>query len=108
MDYLAIAQKAKTEFRKAQADKSQEQEQPTADIAEGRIIAVLIDSPIVGPVWFALDDDFKSGDDIPVFFVSELPYLQKMTGTELRRRYEEKLALGGGWIRDRIKGPTRH
>jgi len=81
---------------------------PKPDIDEGPITVVLIDSPVIGPVWFALDDDFKSGDDIPVFFVSELPYLQKMTGTELRRRYEEKLALGGGWIRDRIKGPTRH
>ena len=78
------------------------------DPTQGRINAVLIDSPIVGPLWFALDDDFKSNDDIPVFFVSELPYLQKMTGTELRRRYEEKLALGGGWIRDRIEGPTKH
>ena len=106
MDYLAIARKAKTEFRKAQAEKAQALE--CSDITEGRIIAVLIDSPIVGPVWFALDDDFKSGDDIPVFFTSELPHLFKMSGEELQKEYERKLALRGGWIRDRIKGPTRH
>jgi hypothetical protein len=107
MDYLAIAKKAKTEFRKTQADK-QAAELPTSDITDGGIIAVLIDSPIVGPLWFALDDDFQSGDDIPVFFAGELPYLKKMTAQELRQRYTEKLALGGGWVRDRIEGPTRH
>lgn len=77
-------------------------------ISEESITAVLIDSPIVGPVWFTFDDEWKSGDDIPVFFASELPFLRKMTGAELRRRYEEKLAFGGGWIRDRIEGPTKH
>jgi hypothetical protein len=73
----------------------------SADPTEGRIIAVLIDSPILGPVWFAFDDVFKSGDHIPVFFARELPFLQKMSPEELRRRYEYKCALGGGWIRDR-------
>jgi len=77
-------------------------------VIDDRIIAVLIDSPVVGPVWFAFDDGFKSGDDIPVFFVSELPFLQKMGETELRRRYEQKQALGGGWIRDRLGEPTKH
>ena len=77
-------------------------------LIEGEITAVLIDSPIVGPVWFASDDGFKSGDDIPVFFASELPFLRKMGETELRRRYEQKLALGGGWIRSRTDEPTKH
>ena len=76
------------------------------DLVDGDIKAVLIDSPIVGPVWFALNDNWKSGDEIPVFFASELPFLRGMD--ELRRRYEEKRALGGGWIRDRIEVPTRH
>jgi hypothetical protein len=77
-------------------------------LTEGRIIAVLIDSPVVGPVWFAFDDGFKSGDDIPVFFASELPVLRKMSEAELRRRYEEKRGLGGGWIRDRRGEPWKH
>ena len=85
-----------------------EDSRSSPDLTDGQIIAVLIDSSILGPVWFALGDDFKSGDDIPVFFANELPYLQKMTGKELGRRYEEKLALGGGWVRNRIEGPTKH
>jgi len=80
----------------------------STDPTEGCIIAVLIDSPIVGPVWFALDDGWKSGDGIPVFFASEIPHLQKMSGEELRKRYEQKLALGGGWIRDKSEGAVRH
>jgi hypothetical protein len=78
------------------------------DIEEGPITAVLIDSPVVGPLWFAFDDGFKSGDDIPVFFASELPVLRKMSEAELRRRYEEKRGLGGGWIRDRRGEPWKH
>ena len=41
------------------------------DIDNGKISAVLMDSDF-GPLWFAFSDDFKSGDDIPVFFASEL------------------------------------
>jgi hypothetical protein len=78
-----------------------ERRSATADLPDGPIIAVLIDSPIVGPVWFAFDEDFKSGDKIPVFFASELLFLGKRDPEELRRRYDEKRSLGGGWIRGR-------
>jgi hypothetical protein len=78
------------------------------DATEGSIIAVLIDSPIVGPVWFAFADDWESGEDIPVFYASEIAHLQKMSPEELRKRYEQKLALGGGWIRERIEERTKH
>jgi hypothetical protein len=105
MDYLEIARKAKANFQKDRQAGGTETAKP---IDEGRIIAVLIDSPIVGPVWFALDDGWKSGDEIPVFFASELSHLQKMSPEELRKRYEQKLALGGGWITDKIKEPTMH
>jgi hypothetical protein len=75
----------------------------------GDVQAVLIDSTVIGaPVWFAFDDGFKSGDDIPVFFASELPFLRAMSEAELRRRYDDKRALGGGWIRERNEEPTRH
>lgn len=84
------------------AKKYLDRESPSdPEIMEGRILAVLIDSPIVGPVWFAFDDGFKSGDEIPVFFASEIPHLQKMDAAELRRRYQNKLGLRGGWIRER-------
>jgi hypothetical protein len=73
-------------------------------VIDDRTVAVLIDSSVLGTsIWFAFDDDFKSGDDLPVFFASELPFLREMTTEELRRRYAEKKALSGGWIRDRIE-----
>ncbi len=76
--------------------------QEIIDIDDGKISAVLIDCDF-RPFWFAFADDFKPGDDIPTFFASELPHLRPMTPDELRRRYAEKRALGGGWIRDRIE-----
>ena len=104
MDYLSIARKAKAEFQKDRQGQAGAANDPT----EGRIVAVLIDSTVVGPVWFAFNDGFKSGDDIPMFFASELPFLRNMGEAELRRRYEQKQALGGGWIRDRLGEPTKH
>ena len=77
-------------------------------VDEGGIIAVLIDAAIVGPVWFAFNDNFHSGDNIPVFFASEIPFLQKMTEAELRRRYDEKRIFAGGWIRNGIDERTKH
>ena len=63
------------------------------DVIDGTVRAVLIDSTVIGaPVWFAFDDGFTSGDDIPVFFASELQFLRQMTEAELRRRYEDKRA----------------
>ena len=94
MSYLDTVRKTKEELKQKQA---------TVDIIEAPIVAVLIDSPIVGPVWFAINDDFKSGDNIPVFFASELSFLQKMSETELRKRYEQKLTLRNGWIRSRTE-----
>lgn len=77
--------------------------QKQADVSiDNDVTAVLIGSDF-GPLWFAFNDRFQSGDDIPVFFASELPFLREMTSAELHRRYEEKRALGGGWIRARIK-----
>jgi hypothetical protein len=105
MDYLEIARKAKADFQKDRRAQPAETAKP---IDDGPIIAVLIDSPIVGPVWFAFADDWESGEDIPVFYASEIAHLQKMSPEELRKRYEQKLALGGGWIRERIEEPTKH
>ena len=92
MSYLALAKKIQAELKSAPEPPAVD---APVDSTEGAIIAVLIDSPIVGPVWFARSDDFKSGDDIPIFFMSEIPHLEKMGPPELRRRYEDKLAVGG-------------
>ena len=80
--------------------------QEIIDIDNGKISAVLIDSDF-GALWFAFNDDFQPGDNIPVFFASELPFLLKLAPDELRRRYAEKRALGGGWIREKINAPTK-
>jgi hypothetical protein len=77
-------------------------------IIDEHTIAVLIDSTVLGaPIWFAFNDDFISGDGIPVFFASEFAFLRDMTADEIRRRYSEKRALRGGWIRDRTNGPMK-
>jgi hypothetical protein len=103
MDYLEIARKAKANFQKDR----QAQPETAKPIDEGRVIAYLIASEVLGcDIWFALDDGWKSGDDTPVFYASEIPHLQKMSGEELRKRYEQKLALSGGWIRDKIEERT--
>ena len=92
MSYLALAKKIQAELKSAPEPPAVD---APVDPTEGAIIAVLLDSAIVGPVWFARSDDFKSGDDIPIFFMSEIPHLEKMGPAELRRRYEDKLAVGG-------------
>jgi hypothetical protein len=103
VSYLTLAKRLEAKLETQGANP-----EAAPSVHEGDILAVLIDSPIVGPVWFAFDDERELGDDIPVFFASELPALAKMTGADLRRRYEEKLALCGGWIRDRTDEPTKH
>jgi len=109
MSYLDLAKRAKQEYqRKQQGYASPAEPAPGVDLTEGTIIAVLIDSPMVGPIWFAFNDNFHSGDNTPVFFASEIPFLQKMTKAELRRRYDEKRVFAGGWIRNRIDKPTKH
>ena len=81
--------------------------QELIDIDNHKISAVLIDSDF-GPLLFAFNDDFQSEDDIPVFYASELPFVRQMNETELRRCYNNKRALGGGWIRQRTVEFTKH
>lgn len=109
MSYLELAKKVEARIKGLQNEASAPpSESVDVSMIDGDVQAILIDSPIVGLVWFAFADDFRSGDDIPVFFASELPFLRRMSEAELRRRYAEKVALGGGWIRDRIEEPTKH
>lgn len=106
MSYLDIVQKTKEELKKKRPCPDDPGTITAPDATEGRITAVLINSLILGPVWFAFADDFKSGDDIPVFFASELPFLRTMSPEELHRRHAQKRALGGGWIRNKIEATT--
>ncbi len=99
MSYLALAKRIEATLKTKDAN---------TGMMDGPIVAILIDSPVVGLVWFAFNNDFHSADDIPIFFASELPFLRKMSEVELRRRYDEKRVFGGGWIRSKIDEPTKH
>ncbi len=65
------------------------------DPSEGDILAVLIDSPIVGPVWFAFSDDFKPGEGLAVFYGHELEFLKTKTPEQLRKIHALKLGAVG-------------
>ena len=96
MDYLAIAKKAKSEFRKAQADKPQSPER-AVDPIEGRIIAVKICSHVLeAEIWFALDDSFNPDDGLAIFYPDELQFLKDKGSQTLRKIHEAKLKLGNG------------
>ena len=69
-----------------------------ADATEGRIIAVLIDSTVLGAeIWFTLDEGFQAdpGDKRAVFYASELPALRTKSPDTLRAIHAEKIAIGG-------------
>lgn len=69
------------------------------DPSEGQILAVLIDSTVLGaPIWFALRDDWKpdEGDTTPVFYASELPMLRNKTPEQLRSIFRVKTTFGPG------------
>jgi hypothetical protein len=78
------------------------EQSPAADPTEGEIIAVLIDSTVLGaPIWFALRDAWRpdEGDSTPVFYASELPFLRTKTPEQLRGIFEVKMTHGGGMVR---------
>ena len=102
MSYLDTVRKAKDELKRTQAP---------ADLIDDSVIAVLIDSTILGaPIWFALRDDWRpdAGDTTPIFYASELPALRMKTPEQLRDMFQVKRVFGGGWIRDRREEPTKH
>jgi hypothetical protein len=72
------------------------------DPTEGRILAVLIDSTVLGcEIWFALRDDWKPdpGDPTPIFYASELPFLRTKTPETLREILKVKRTFGGGVVK---------
>jgi hypothetical protein len=79
----------------------QAQAELVADPAEGDIIAVLIDSAVLGaPIWFALRDGWQPDevDGIPVFYASELPVLRLKSAEQLRSIFNVKPVFGGGMV----------
>ena len=89
------SRKVNADFRK---DHQGQAEVPTS-IEEGRIIAVLITSEVLGAdIWFALTDDWRPdpGDQTPVFYAHELEFLKNKDMGTLRKIYATKLAFGPG------------
>jgi hypothetical protein len=74
-----------------------EKPESAADPTEGRIVAVLIASEVLGAdVWFSLDDSFNPGDGLAVFYADELGFLKSKDAQTLRKIHETKLAFGPG------------
>ena len=95
MSYLDIAKRAQAKLK--QAEKDTPIPEQTADPTEGRIIAVLIASEVLGAdIWFALDGSFKSDDGLAVFYADELEFLKSKDAQTLRKIHETKLAFGPG------------
>ena len=93
------------------AEGAESHQREAFDLIDGSVVVVLIDSPTIGGlIWFDFSDGRHpdQGDSTPIFFASDLPSLRKMTEAELRRHYELKRTLGGGWVRDKIAEPTKH
>jgi hypothetical protein len=68
--------------------------EPAVTSSEGAIVAVLIDSTVLGAeIWLALHDDFKSdaGDLRAVYFAAELPFLRIKSPQTLREIHTVKL-----------------
>jgi hypothetical protein len=72
---------------------------PAVDsIIDDRMVAVLIDSSVLGAtIWFALRDGWRpdEADGLPIFYVSELPALRTKSVEQLRSIFNVKRAFGG-------------
>lgn len=95
MSYLELAKKIQAGLKPTLQNAAPEA--VTADPTEGRIVAVLIASEVLGTdIWFALDDSFNPGDGLAVFYADELEFLKSKDAQTLRKIYETKLAFGPG------------
>jgi len=87
-------------IKRALSVTSEMPQQPRADATEGRVIAYLIASEVLGcDVWFALDDYFEADDGLAVFYADELPFLATKDTETLREIHETKLKFPGSRIK---------
>jgi|RhiMetdeSRZDD1v2_1073273.scaffolds.fasta_scaffold132726_2 hypothetical protein len=97
MSYLELAKKIQAGLKPILQNEAPEAVK--ADPTEGRIVAVLITSEVLGAdIWFALTDDWRPdpGDQTPVFYAHELEFLKNKDMGTLRKIYATKLAFGPG------------
>jgi hypothetical protein len=70
------------------------------DATEGRVIAYLIASEVLGcDIWLALDDSFNPDDGLAVFYGDELPFLATKDAETLKEIHKYKLASPGSRVR---------
>ena len=73
--------------------------EPVADATDGRIIAYLIASEVLGcDIWFALDDCFNPDDGLAVFYADEIPFLATKDAETLKEIHKVKLASPGSRV----------
>jgi len=96
--YLDTVRKT-TEWLKQNPARSKDHPATTTaapDATEGRVIAYLIASEVLGcDVWFALDDSFEADDGLAVFYADELPFLVTKDAETLKEIHKVKLAFPG-------------
>jgi len=98
MSYLELAKKIQAGLKPTHPDAAPEA--LTVDPTEGRIIAVLIASEVLGcDIWFALDDSFNPGDALAIFYADELPFLATKDAQTLKEIHKVKLAFPGSRVR---------
>src|SRR5262245_42429850 len=74
-------------------------EPETADVTEGRIVAVKIASTVLdSDIWLAFRNDFKpdEGESLAIFFTDEMPLLKNKTPEQLRQIHKVKVAFRSG------------
>jgi hypothetical protein len=99
MSYLELAKRIQAELKPAG---DCEPKTAITDPTEREIVAVLIDSEVLGArIWFGLHDDWKPNpcDAASVFYASELPFLRAKSPETLREIFKVKTAVGGGTVR---------
>jgi hypothetical protein len=96
MGYLELAKKIQAGLKPTPPNTVIE----TIDPTEGRIIAYLIASEVLGAdIWFALDDSFKADDGLAVFYTDELGFLKTKNAEQLKEIHKVKLAFPGSRVR---------
>src|SRR5262245_1948064 len=73
-----------------------EKKESPADATEGRVIAYLIASEVLGcDIWFAFDDSFETHDGLAVFYADELLFLKDKGPETLREIHKTKMKFPG-------------
>jgi hypothetical protein len=77
-----------------------EKKESPADATEGRVIAYLIASEVLGcDIWFAFDDSFETHDGLAVFYADEILFLKDKGPETLREIHKTKVKFPGSRLK---------